>query len=1496
MTATGGRSVAELRAGDHACFLYETDEAYGTGVPLLVRQGLEQGELVIHLAAPGQGEGLLQALRAADVAYEPALRSGQLVLIADAVEGVSGGAEPHESPDWLRTATAQVAGGNYLALRVIVEAPAGERLNTVAWLAAEARWHELAAEGTGLIVCLYDRRRFDPAWLLDRLRVHPWIVLDSTVYENVGYVPPERLADQDPAALNLQQWLQSLVAQQQLEDALQASEEQFRLAVEFDYDWEYWTGVDGRFHYVSPACERTTGYRAEEFMRDPGLLEAIVHPDDRARVADHLFAELQLTDVGSLDFRIIARDGEERWIEHKCQPIYGRDGRWLGRRASNRDSTKRQWAEERYRLLVDHSLQGLAILQNERIVFANTVFADLLGYTVDTLTALSGDEIAAMIHPADRPGVLEKMEACLAGRLPFLHQEYRVLDRQGKELWLEHFIVRATYHGRPALQLVVIDVTERKIAEAKITRQNQLLTLLNRAGQALNSTLDLDRVLVTILEETRRLLHVVACSVWLVDPQTGEAVCRQATGYGYEQVIGWRLKPGQGLVGWTLQHNEGLIVSDAVQDSRHFMGVDRQVGLIMRSILSVPLRVHGRVIGVLEALDTELARFSGEDLEAIEPLAAAAASAVENARLYQETERLRAFNETIVQGMQEGIILEDAEGRIIFANASAAAMLGTTLEALRGRSWGQLLAPESRAPGAAEVLHHRPGVASQDEVELVTTAGDRISVLVSTQPLLEGDRVVGLLSVLTNITERKRAEEARRASEQRFRKLLDNVRMAAVILDEEGGLTFCNQFVLELTGWQWEEVSGRNWFDYFVPADQRETVRAMFRQGLAEGTIPPYYENAIVTRAGERRLTSWNNAVLRDPQGRITAVASIGEDITDRRQMEETLRRERDFTTAVLDSAGVLLDVIDRQGRVVRLNRTNEQMTGWTTAELQGRCFWEVLVPPEQQELVKERFADLLAGAAPQYHENDCLLRDGSRRLIAWSDTVLRDAQGVPEYLIGIGVDVTEQRRMEQALRYSRQQYQAVSELTSDYAYALTVDAEGQLHFEWVTDAFTRITGYTPDELEAAGGLAALVAPDDLPILHLNLQLLLAGQQQVSQFRIVTRQGELRWLRQHERPVWDAGNRRVVRIFGAAQDITERRWMEEALRASEQRLSALIASADDLIFMIGLPEERFTFLHVPERYGWSAANVLGRPVVEVLPPDSLAVYRLKSRQVIETGAPCTFEWALELPEERLYLSVSFSPIKDELGAVTAISGIARDITQRKQLEQDLIRVERLALAGRLAASVAHEINNPLQSILGGLGLAQEALLEGQPAGPYLQIAAEEVRRIARIVDRMGDLYRPESEEKEPADINQLVEEVLELSHKLCRDNRVVLVWSPAPDLPPLLVVPERVKQVFWNLLLNAVAAMPEGGQLEIKTQLLPAPPRVAVQFSDTGTGIAPEVMPHIFEPFYSTKAGGTGLGLAISAGIVEQHGGRIEVESQPGQGSTFIVWLPVRPG
>jgi signal transduction histidine kinase len=190
---------------------------------------------------------------------------------------------------------------------------------------------------------------------------------------------------------------------------------------------------------------------------------------------------------------------------------------------------------------------------------------------------------------------------------------------------------------------------EEELQEAKeeLEKQNAQLKALYRVGQMINSTLDLDQVLATLLEEVRRLLGVVATSVWLNDPETDELVCQQATGLQKEIVRGWRLAPGQGVAGWVAQNEESLIVTDTRADARHFDGVDQQTGLALCSALSAPLRVKGIVIGVLQVVDTTVDRFKPADRALIEPLAASAAIAIENARLYEQaqkeiTERLAA--------------------------------------------------------------------------------------------------------------------------------------------------------------------------------------------------------------------------------------------------------------------------------------------------------------------------------------------------------------------------------------------------------------------------------------------------------------------------------------------------------------------------------------------------------------------------------------------------------------------------------------------------------------------------------------------------------------------------------------------------------------------------------------------------------------------------------------------------------------------------------------
>ncbi len=182
-------------------------------------------------------------------------------------------------------------------------------------------------------------------------------------------------------------------------------------------------------------------------------------------------------------------------------------------------------------------------------------------------------------------------------------------------------------------------ITERKRAEEALRQRNRELTLLHRAGQTLTSTLDLDRVLNSVLEEVRRLSGVPICSVWLIDSEADELVCQQATGLQSEIMRGWRLAPGEGIAGWVARSGESLIVTDTRADKRHFKNIDQQTGLELRSILSVPLRVGENVVGVLEIVDAEVDRFTPADLALVEPLAATAAVAIGNAHLYQSAQR-----------------------------------------------------------------------------------------------------------------------------------------------------------------------------------------------------------------------------------------------------------------------------------------------------------------------------------------------------------------------------------------------------------------------------------------------------------------------------------------------------------------------------------------------------------------------------------------------------------------------------------------------------------------------------------------------------------------------------------------------------------------------------------------------------------------------------------------------------------------------------------------
>jgi two-component system NtrC family sensor kinase len=242
---------------------------------------------------------------------------------------------------------------------------------------------------------------------------------------------------------------------------------------------------------------------------------------------------------------------------------------------------------------------------------------------------------------------------------------------------------------------------------------------------------------------------------------------------------------------------------------------------------------------------------------------------------------------------------------------------------------------------------------------------------------------------------------------------------------------------------------------------------------------------------------------------------------------------------------------------------------------------------------------------------------------------------------------------------------------------------------------------------------------------------------------------------------------------------------------------------------------------------------------------------------------------------------------------TLYNELRKSIDELKRSQQGLIQSSKLAALGRLTASLAHEINNPLQAIRSCISILANRSLDQDKREKYLGIADKELARLAQLVDRMLDFHRPSMGSRGLTDVNALLEDTLTLVSKQLQHSDVTLSTQLTPDLPPIAAAASHLRQVFINLVINAVEAMPEGGALAVSTGLDMENDQLVMVFSDTGVGIPADILPYIFEPFYTTKSSGTGLGLSISYAIVEQQGGGMEVKSVEGEGATFTVRLPL---
>jgi PAS domain S-box-containing protein len=627
---------------------------------------------------------------------------------------------------------------------------------------------------------------------------------------------------------------------------------------------------------------------------------------------------------------------------------------------------------------------------------------------------------------------------------------------------------------------------------------------------------------------------------------------------------------------------------------------------------------------------------------------------------------------------------------------------------------------------------------------------------------------------------------------------------------------------------------------------------------------------------GRKREVTELRQILKGFQDRAGATPS--EEQLD--QLSQMISRSQRNFKELIDSLDDVALAISLDGTLRTVNRRITEVLGTPYSQLVGHQLEEFLAVPLRAEGAgtRARFLErrhwtgvvevrLKNGTRPQYY--DCVVN-----AIVKGDEVTGASV--------LARDVTGHRDKER-------RFTQLFESLQEGVYIST--PEGKLLD--VNPALVAMLGYeSKDELFSLPptGLNA----DDEPAPVLGRTGSQSGSTRTREVRLKRKDGSLAVCVDTSTGVMDAG--RIVRYQGTLVDVTEKRAMERQLRRQEEFRRRLLESFPDLILVLDL-KETYTLVSARIRHllGYGPERLMGKKIEETADtsPELVKLYRtVASGQ--SSLASCEYNAQHQDGNWRTMLGMA-SPLLDAEGKPAGVIVSVRDITVEKKLEQQVIQSERLAAMGQMIGGFAHELNNPLTSILGMAELLQESQT-GESARKQLATLHQQARRAAEIVQNLQYFARPPAPGRSQVNLSELIQRTVHLQTYPLRKSNITVDFLPEPAMPAVIADPNQLMQVFLNLLLNAEQAIRENREKgTIRVRMGRNPDSVWIVFQDDGPGIAPETLPHIFDPFFTTKrpGRGTGLGLSICKTLLREHGGNIEAATSPGGGAKFTITLPV---
>jgi PAS domain S-box-containing protein len=746
-------------------------------------------------------------------------------------------------------------------------------------------------------------------------------------------------------------------------------------------------------------------------------------------------------------------------------------------------------------------------------------------------------------------------------------------------------------------------------------------------------------------------------------------------------------------------------------------------------------------------------------------------------------------------------------------------------------------------------------------------------------------------------------EEALRQSEQLYRALINTAPDAVVISDVTGIITFVSPNTLALFGHDSaDELLGRSVLDWVVPADQERALANIKKN--REGIPSRNSQYTLVKKNGEGFIAEIHASVLKAADGNVTGMVAFLRDITERKRAEEALQISEERYRSLFESAGDAI-VLLQEDRFVDCNHQALEMFGCSREEFLGASPYR-FSPPEQpdgrasQVMARQKINAALVDE-PQFFEWKHIKHDGTPFDAEVSLKRIELASGV--HLQAIVRDISERKRAEEALMDSEEKLEIILANSPDAIYVLGSDGNAL----YANPAASLLSGYSNEELMQMHYLD-IVHPEDRPALQQRRSDRLAGIPTASHyaFRAFDRSGALHWLENRVIVLpWEGKPATLNYLW----DVTEKKRAEEerenlitdiqkALGEVSRSKKEWQDTFDSITDMISIHDKNFNVIKANKAFaasvGLSPQEVINRKCYDLMHHGaSSPITGCPHQRTLQDRIAVSEEVFDEHTKETF--SVSTYPYFSQEGEIIGSIHIARDITEEKDREMRMIMTERLASLGQMASGIAHEINNPLESVM----ICAEMLLmrvaknnyDRAHFEKYLKVIDEEVLRCRDITSNMLSFSRQTTPSRSDVNLHLLLDKAIDLVGYQGRLKHVSVTKKYGEKI--LVGGNEgELRQVFLVLLINALDAMENKGAITVETGAEEG--GAWIRISDSGPGISPENLKRIFHPFFSTKIekGGTGLGLSIAHRIIVNHGGTLTAASEQGRGASFTITLP----